>query len=221
MSSWGENLSSKPCCNMTTIPYFFKQEIPNPFTTPASPKAAPRRSPYLSPFIIRSKSRETSTKPESRSGLVMHNTRGVEVPWMTLFAVIEDSFARKKFLQGIQEEEGMGRVIGQAYFHVNVNRSAATSLLLLHTVTFFNIDELAKKHQQNQLKDQATSSPEKPHMPKPRAARAKPKAASRGKLDSHLACINKEETSNEDWSSGQRHEHGRDRDWPGVLKLEL
>ena len=45
------NLSTRPSRNTATIPYFFKQEIPNPLTTPASPKAAPRRSPYLSLFI--------------------------------------------------------------------------------------------------------------------------------------------------------------------------
>uniref|UniRef100_A0A0A9F8X7 Uncharacterized protein n=1 Tax=Arundo donax TaxID=35708 RepID=A0A0A9F8X7_ARUDO len=49
-------LSSKPCRNVAAIPYFFKEEIPNPLTTPARPKAAPRRSPYFSHFIIRSKS---------------------------------------------------------------------------------------------------------------------------------------------------------------------
>ncbi|KAL0916519.1 hypothetical protein M5K25_014039 [Dendrobium thyrsiflorum] len=60
---------------------------------------------------------------------------------------------------------------------------------LLHKVTFFIINELDKKHQQDLHNDQATSSPEKHQMLKPRAIRTKLKAASRGKLYNHLACI--------------------------------
>ncbi|KAL0912987.1 hypothetical protein M5K25_016413 [Dendrobium thyrsiflorum] len=38
-------------------------------------------------------------KPESRSGSATHKTRGVEVLWMTLFAVLEDSFCKKEVSQ--------------------------------------------------------------------------------------------------------------------------
>lgn len=65
--NWVAYLSSKPSLNTVVMPYFLRQDIPKPFTTPARPNAAPRRSPYLSLFINRFKSPETRVWPSSWS----------------------------------------------------------------------------------------------------------------------------------------------------------